>query len=97
MAYIITKTNEKIKLPSRNYFKKGDSGTSIAIIGSFLTCNFIGYESKTKVKIDDVLGEYFGNNLESWVKEFQRNNNLTPDGCIGPITLNKMREYGLDA
>ena len=57
----------------------------------------MGYESKTGAKIDDVLGDYFGNNLESWVKEFQRNNDLTPDGCIGPITLNKMREYGLDA
>ena len=54
MAYIITKTNEKIKLPSRNYFKKGDSGTSIAIIGTFLTCNFMGYEAKLKVKIDDI-------------------------------------------
>ena len=97
MSYIITKTNEKIVLPSRNYFQKGDSGTSIAIIGSFLTCNFMGYESKTGAKIDDVIGDYFGNNLEKWIKEFQRNNNLTPDGCIGTITLNKLREYGLNA
>ena len=97
MSYIITKTNEKIVLPSRNYFQKGDSGTSIAIISTFLTCNFMGYESKTGAKIDDVIGDYFGNNLEKWIKEFQRNNNLTPDGCIGTITLNKLREYGLNA
>ena len=97
MVYIITPTNNKIVLPSRNYFTIGDNGESIGIISSFLACNFMGYESKTGVPIDKMLGNYFGNNLESWVKEFQRNNGLTPDGCIGPITLQKLREYGLDA
>lgn len=95
MEYIIYPTNEKIKLPSRGYFTKGDKGTSIQIISSFLATNFMGYEYKTKVKIDDMLGEYFGNNLLAWVKEFQRNNNLEVDGNIGSITLNKMKEYGL--
>lgn len=97
MEYIIYPTNEKIKLPSRGYFTKGDKGTSIQIISSFLAANFMGYEYKTKVKIDDMLGEYFGNNLIVWVKEFQRNNNLEVDGNIGPITLNKLREYGMNA
>lgn len=97
MEYIIYPTNEKIKLPSRGYFTKGDKGTSIQIISSFLAANFMGYEYKTKVKIDDMLGEYFGNNLIAWVKEFQRNNNLEVDGNIGPITLNKLREYGMNA
>lgn len=97
MEYIIKPTNNKIVLPSRNYFKIGDSGESIAIISSFLACNFMGYERKINVPIDKMLGDYFGVNLESWIKEFQRNNNLTPDGCIGPITLAKLREYGLDA
>ena len=55
----------------------------------------MGYEYKTKVKIDDMLGDYFGNNLVAWVKEFQRNNNLEVDGNIGPITLNKLKEYGM--
>ena len=97
MEYIIYPTNEKIKLPSRGYFTKGDKGTSIQIISSFLAANFMGYEYKTKIKIDDMLGEYFGNNLIAWVKEFQRNNNLEVDGNIGPITLNKLREYGMNA
>lgn len=97
MEYIIYPTNETIKLPSRGYFTKGDKGTSIQIISSFLAANFMGYEYKTKVKIDDMLGEYFGNNLIAWVKEFQRNNNLEVDGNIGPITLNKLREYGMNA
>ena len=97
MEYIIKLTKNKIEMNPRGYFKKGDSGESIAIISSFLACNFMGYESKINVKIDDMLGDYFGVNLESWIKEFQRNNNLKPDGCIGPITLAKLREYGLDA
>ena len=41
-----------------------------------------------------MLGSVFGPNLEKWVKEFQRSNNLEVDGCIGPITYNKMKEYG---
>lgn len=95
MEYIIYPTNEKINLPKRGYFQKGDSGNEILIISSFLAFNFMGYEKKLGVKIDDMLGSYFGKNLEAWVKEFQRNNKLSDDGCIGSITLNKLREYGL--
>lgn len=97
MNYIIYPTNEKIKLPSRGYFMKGDKGNDILIISSFLAANFMGYEYKTKVKIDDMLGDYFGINLEKWVKFFQDCNKLKVDGCIGSITLNKLREYGLNA
>lgn len=95
MEYIITISNNKIELPQRGYFCKGDSGEAISIISSFLAINFIGYESKINVKIEDMLGNYFGKNLEAWVKEFQKQNGLTADGCIGYITLNKLREYGL--
>lgn len=97
MNYIIYPTNESIKFPSRGYFTKGDSGTSIEIISSFLAANFMGYEAKTGVKIDDMLGPYFGNNLIAWVKLFQKNNDLEVDGSIGPKTLAKLREYGLNA
>ena len=97
MEYIVYPTNEKIKLPSRGYFTKGDKGVSITIISSFLAANFMGYESKTNVKIKDMLGEIFGNNLLAWIKLFQKNNGLEQDGNIGPKTLAKLREYGLDA
>lgn len=96
MNYIVTTSNKKVTLPERGYFTKGDHGEDIMIIASFLTMNFIGYEFKTKVKIDDVLGEWIGNNLIAWVKEFQRNNNLEADGNIGPKTLAKLKEYGLE-
>lgn len=97
MEYIIKPTNAKITLPKRGYFSIGDTGPYIAIISSFLAVNFMGFEYKIKVKIDDMLGEIFGKNLEAWIKEFQRVTNLQIDGKIGPITLNKMREYGLNA
>lgn len=95
MNYIIYPTNEKIELPKRGYFTKGDKGNSIMIISSFLASNFMGYETKTNIKIESILGNYYGNNLITWVKLFQRNNKLVDDGNIGPITLNKMKEYGL--
>ena len=96
MNYIIYPSKEKITLPKRGYFTKGDSSKSIAIISSFLAANFMGYEIKTKVKIENMLGDCFGNNLLQWIKLFQKNNNLEVDGKIGPKTLNKMKEYGLN-
>lgn len=97
MNYIISTTNKRVELPKRGYFTKGDSGEDISIIASFLAYNFLGYEYKTRVKIDDMLGEYFGNNLIAWVKQFQSNNNLEVDGNIGPKTLKKLEEYGLNS
>lgn len=95
MNYIIAPTKKKITLPKRGYYQKGDTSEDIGIISSFLAFNFVGYETKTGVKIDDMLGNYFGNNLLVWIKFFQQSNNLKIDGCIGSITLNKMKEYGL--
>ena len=97
MSYRIIPTKKKIELPKKGYYIKGDSGEDIEIISSFLACNFMGFESKLGVKIDDMLGDYFGNNLTKWVKEFQRCTGLEDDGGIGKITLAKLREYGMDA
>lgn len=95
MEYIIYPVNTKVTLPKRGYFTFGDRGKDIAIISTFLATNFMGYEYKTKIKIEDMLGEVYGKNLIEWVKQFQRNNNLEIDGNIGQITLSKLREYGL--
>ena len=97
MEYKIIPTNKKITLPKRGYYTKGDSGEDIEIISSFLAYNFLGYEKKLNVKIDDMLGNYFGNNLTAWIKYFQKQNELETDGSVGVKTLAKLREYGLDA
>lgn len=97
MEYIIVPSNKKITLPSKGYYIKGDSGEDISIIASFLAYNFMGYEAKTGVKINDMLGNVYGKNLEAWIKLFQKNNGLSVDGGIGKITLAKLREYGMDA
>lgn len=67
-------------LPSRGYFKKGDSGANVEKI-----CNW--YSDKVK-------GNYYGDYVEACVKVFQRLNGLEQDGCIGPITLSKMEQQG---
>lgn len=97
MSYIIKSTDRIIVLPKRGYYKLGDHGEDISIISSFLAFNFLGFESKLNVKVDNMLGDYFGNNLLAWIKEFQRINGLIQDGNIGPITLDKLRSYGLDS
>lgn len=67
-------------LPERGYFKPGDSGDKVKKI-----CDW--YSKK-------VQGNYFGDYLTACVKEFQKQNKLETDGCIGPKTLAKMKEQG---
>lgn len=97
MEYRVIPTNKKIELPKRGYFTKGDTSEDVGIIASFLAYHFLGYEKKLNVKIDNMLGDYYGDNLIKWVKEFQKQNSLVADGNIGKITLNKLREYGLES
>ena len=67
-------------LPSRGYFKKGDSGKNVEKICEFLS---------TFVK-----GDFFGDYAVACTKVFQKQNGLEADGNIGPITLAKMKEKG---
>ncbi len=67
-------------LPSRGYFKKGDSGKNVEKICAFLS---------TFVK-----GDYFGDYAVACTKVFQKQNGLEQDGNIGPLTLKKMKEKG---
>ena len=97
MEYRVIPTNKKITLHKRGYYTKGDTSEDIGIISSFLVFNFLGYEKKLNVKIEDVLGDYYGNNLTAWVKEFQKQNGIETTGNVGKVTLAKMREYGLEA
>ncbi len=73
-------TYESSFLPSRGYFKKGDSGKNVEKICDFLS--------------SFVRGDYFGDYAVSCTKVFQKQNGLEPDGNIGPLTLKKMKEKG---
>lgn len=86
--------SEKIELPARGYFKKGDRGEDIRKIDQWL------YE---KYGNRAVLGNVFGNNTVKEVKKFQKEarangtytgKGATIDGNIGPMTLSAMRKAG---
>ena len=67
-------------LPERGYFQRGDSGDKVSEIDEFLA--------------NQVKGSYYWDYTEACVKVFQKQHGLEEDGCIGPITLEKMRENG---
>lgn len=67
-------------LPSRGYFQPGDSGDNVEKIDEFFA--------------NQVSGKYYGDYTTACVKVFQKQNGLEEDGCIGPITLAKMKEQG---
>lgn len=69
-------------LPSRGYYTKGDSGNNIEILDNFLSSK--------------ILGNYFGVFTKYAVMAFQHEEGLEEDGCIGPITLGRMKEKGLN-
>lgn len=75
-------------LPSRGYFKKGDTSASIGKIAEFMYKVFPSYTPKV------ALGNYFGDNLFKAIKEFQKRTKLETDGNIGPLTLSMLEKYG---
>jgi murein L,D-transpeptidase YcbB/YkuD len=40
------------------------------------------------------LGPVYGDNLWKSIKEFQRRVGLKQDGCTGPATYDKLKQYG---
>lgn len=82
-------------LPARGYWTKGDSDERIAKLCDFYANNFYGYFCKTKQEAHNLLdGPYFGNNCLKWTKEFQKRVHIQSDGNIGPITYNKLQQFG---
>ena len=65
--------------------KKGSKGNPVRRLQSRLTA--AGYD------VGGVDG-IFGARTESGVKEFQRDNGLTPDGIVGPLTWAKVDALG---
>ncbi|MBK8549686.1 MAG: peptidoglycan-binding protein [Ignavibacteria bacterium] len=73
--------------------KKGSKGTEVKTLQGYL--KQLGYE----IDIDGI----FGNDTKKTVIQFQTDNNLSPDGAVGPNTWGKLNEligsttiYGVD-
>ena len=88
IAYLTILTKEESFLPSRGYFKKGDTHENVGKIASFMRRCFPSYTS------EKALGNYYGDNLIKAVKEFQKRTGLEPDGYFGKLTLAKLEQYG---
>ena len=71
-------------LPSRGYFKKGDTGTQVKNLQKFLN-----WANDCKLGVDGVIG----NNSISQIKAFQKKVNLTQDGLFGKSSLSKAKSY----
>ena len=69
-------------LPPRGYYMIGDCDDHVAMIDDFLA-------GKTE-------GNYFGTYTKFAVQAFQHEVGIEEDGNIGPITLGKMKDYGLN-
>lgn len=75
-------------LGSRGYIKFGDQGDNISKIAKFMRHMFPAYTPR------QALGNYYGKYIQDSIKEFQRRTRLEADGCIGPITLAKLKSFG---
>lgn len=78
-------------LPARGYWRKGDADPRIGKMDDFFADNFPSYFPNDLAKLR---GNYFGTTTQRWVREFQRRTGLVQDGCVGPKTYAKMKEYG---
>ena len=75
-------------LPSRGYFKKGDTSNNVEKIATFMLRVFPSYTD------EKVLGNVYNDYLVKAVKEFQKRTGLKDDGYFGQLTLAKLEEFG---
>ena len=75
-------------LPAKGYWGEGDKDARIGKLAEFMYNNFPAYTSKKS------LGNYYGQNIKRSITEFQKRTGLYPDGCVGKLTYNKLKEYG---
>lgn len=75
-------------LPAKGYWCRGDKDPRIAQEASFMRKTFPAYTPAA------ALGPEYGPALCKSVAEFQRRVGLVPDSMTGPLTYEKMRQYG---
>ena len=75
-------------LPARGYWTTGDQDTRVAKLAEFMFKTFPAYTPYA------ALGDYYGKNLAKAIKEFQRRTGLVADGKTGPLTYDKLKQFG---
>lgn len=75
-------------LPARGYWTTGDQDARIAKLAEFMFKTFPAYTPYA------ALGDYYGKNLAKAIKEFQRRTGLQTDGKTGPLTYDKLKQFG---
>lgn len=83
-----TTTSTNSFFPKKGYFSYGDTHENVGKIAEFMYKNFPSYTSQK------ALGNYYGKNLQTAIKEFQKRTGLERDGSTGPKTLTMLRKYG---
>lgn len=81
-------TPPKSFFSKKGYFSYGDTHANIGKVASFMYKKFPSYTKK------EALGNYYGKNIQSAIKQFQKNTGLVADGCLGPLTLCELIKYG---
>ena len=87
---VVKLANTASFLPAKGYWKEGDKDDRIGKLASFMYKVFPSYTSK------NALGNYFGKYLKSSIVEFQQRTGLYPDGMVGKLTYNKLKEFGFN-
>lgn len=77
--------------PPKGYFSEGDTSPNVGKIALFMRRVFPVYTSPK------ALGNYYGPYIKASIKEFQKRTRLEADGCVGPKTLAKLKQYGFKA
>ena len=78
-------------LPAKGYWGFGDNDSRVGVLAGFMRATFPAYTS------NKALGNYYGKYLQASIKEFQKRTGLYQDGCCGPRTYAKLKEFGFKA
>jgi hypothetical protein len=89
---VVKETTGKSFLPAKGYWCKYDVDERVGKLARFMYTTFPDYTKKK------ALGNIYGDYLSASIKEFQRRTGtgLYPDGMTGPLTYNKLKEYGFN-
>lgn len=94
------KTSSDSFFGKKGYFGPGDNHENIGKICQFMHDEFYKYGEWLGLDNEKILGNYYGPIIEAYIKEFQKRAkadgkyNSIIDGCVGPITLASLKEYG---